>query len=153
MAGSMLVRAWRLPERLAEIVGGHHDQTDDRDAGLVGLADGLARYAVGLPVSPLELRGAAKHAGITAMQLRGLMYDLPQEDRTPRPRVTQPTPLSPRQTEVLRELARGGTYKQIGSTLHLSSSTVRAHLHNTYRTLGVGDRAQAVLTATDHGWI
>ena len=61
--------------------------------------------------------------------------------------------VSPREIEVLRGLSRGMVYKQIASQLGLSSSTVRSHLHNIYGKLGAGDRAQAVLIATEKGWI
>ena len=37
--------------------------------------------------------------------------------------------------------------------LDLSASTVRSHLHNVYGKLGALDRAQAVLMATEQGWI
>jgi DNA-binding NarL/FixJ family response regulator len=35
----------------------------------------------------------------------------------------------------------------------VSVSTVRTHLHNVYRKLGVPDRAQAVLRAAEKGWL
>jgi len=54
---------------------------------------------------------------------------------------------------VLRRLARGMVYKQIASELGLSPSTVRSHLHNVYSKVGARDRAQAVLIATERGWI
>ena len=52
-----------------------------------------------------------------------------------------------------RRLAKGMVYKQIASELGLSTSTVRTHLHNVYGKLGAMDRAQAVLIATERGWI
>ena len=58
-----------------------------------------------------------------------------------------------REVDVLRRLAKGMVYKQIASELGLSTSTVRTHLHNVYGKLGVMDRAQAVLIATERGWI
>ena len=64
-----------------------------------------------------------------------------------------PCPLSGRELDVLKKLAEGKVYKQIAVELTLSTSTVRTHLHNTYAKLGTGDRAQAVLLATDRGWI
>ena len=44
-------------------------------------------------------------------------------------------------------------YKQIAHELTLSTSTVRTHLHNIYGKLGAVDRAQAVLIATERGWL
>jgi DNA-binding NarL/FixJ family response regulator len=44
-------------------------------------------------------------------------------------------------------------YKQIALELCLSTSTVRTHLHNIYGKLGAVDRAQAVLLATERGWL
>ena len=62
-------------------------------------------------------------------------------------------PLSARELDVLKKLAGGQVYKQIAHELELSTSTVRTHLHNTYAKLGASDRAQAVLIATDRGWL
>ncbi len=54
---------------------------------------------------------------------------------------------------MLKRLAEGKVYKQIALELSLSTSTVRTHLHNTYGKLGAVDRAQAVLVATERGWL
>ena len=79
------------------------------------------------------------------------MYELPQP--TTSTRTLQPCPLSPREIEVLKRLADGEVYKQIGAALGLSASTVRSHLHRVYTRLGVTDRTQAVLLARKCGWI
>jgi DNA-binding NarL/FixJ family response regulator len=81
------------------------------------------------------------------------MYDLPLPSSGDRPRQIDPSPMSAREIDVLRRLARGMVYKQIASELNLSTSTVRTHLHNVYGKLGAMDRAQAVLIATERGWI
>jgi DNA-binding NarL/FixJ family response regulator len=57
------------------------------------------------------------------------------------------------QEKALRGLAEGKLYKQIAADLGLAESTVRSHLHNLYRKLDVSDRAQAVLLASQRGWI
>jgi DNA-binding NarL/FixJ family response regulator len=82
-----------------------------------------------------------------------VLYDLPLPAVAARPRQVDPCPMSRREVEVLRRLARGMVYKQIAGELGLSTSTVRTHLHNVYRKLGAMDRAQAVLIATERGWI
>ena len=53
----------------------------------------------------------------------------------------------------VRHLSEGMVYKQIATEMHLSVSTIRTHLHNVYGKIGAVDRAQAVLTARDRGWI
>ncbi len=82
-----------------------------------------------------------------------MLYDLPLPTAGERPRQIDPCPMSTREVEVLRRLAKGMVYKQIATELGLSTSTVRTHLHNVYGKLGVMDRAQAVLIATERGWI
>ena len=56
-------------------------------------------------------------------------------------------PLSPREREVLRELAEGCSYGEIGSKLFLSPETVRAHAHKAMTKLGARTRTQAVAVA------
>ena len=119
---------------------------------MVRLADMLAHYGHGQPVNPKELLSAAKAVGLTAEQLRAVMYELPQGTGAAK-RTVEPCPLSGREVEVLKRLAEGKVYKQIAHELSLSTSTVRTHLHNTYAKLGAVDRAQAVLIATERGWL
>jgi DNA-binding NarL/FixJ family response regulator len=95
----------------------------------------------------------ARIVGVTPAQLRTVMYDLPLSSTGARPRTIDPCPMSSRELEVVRRLAKGMVYKQIASDLGLSTSTIRTHLHNIYGKLGARDRAQAVLIATERGWI
>jgi RNA polymerase sigma factor (sigma-70 family) len=53
--------------------------------------------------------------------------------------------LTPRQQEILKLLARGFYYKEIGAALGISHATVRAHLHSVYQRLGVRSRARAAV--------
>jgi len=94
---------------------------------------------------------AARALEMTPENLRELMYDLPYSSNGKRH--VDPCPLSGRELDVLKKLASGKVYKQIALDLELSTSTVRTHLHNTYAKLGASDRAQAVLIATDRGWL
>lgn len=54
-------------------------------------------------------------------------------------------PLTPRQRDVLRQLVAGQANKEIARSLGMSEPTVKAHLVNIFRALGVRNRAQAVL--------
>ena len=99
-----------------------------------------------------ELLRAARNVGFGPSELRSVLYDLPYPSQE-RPRAVEPCPLSGRELEVLKRLAKGMVYKQIAHELSLSTSTVRTHLHNIYGKLGAVDRAQAVLHATERGWL
>ena len=63
--------------------------------------------------------------------------------------ITQAVSLTPRETEVLRLLARGCTYKQAADRLGLSQHTVQSHIKNAYRKLGVRCAAAAVMRAVE----
>lgn len=55
--------------------------------------------------------------------------------------------LSAREREVLRLLAEGGSYAEIGASLFLSPDTVRAHAQRAMTKLGARTRTQAVAVA------
>lgn len=55
--------------------------------------------------------------------------------------------LTPRELEVLQEVALGLSNKEIGEKLFISEKTVKNHLTNIYQKLGVTDRTQALLFA------
>jgi LuxR family maltose regulon positive regulatory protein len=58
-------------------------------------------------------------------------------------------PLTPREIEVLGHLAQGLTMEDIATALHLSVNTVKTHLKNIYRKLGVSGRSAAMRRARE----
>lgn len=151
LVGGVLVRRWGLPPRLATIVERHHADDAEGPAAIVRLGDMLGHHAHGHAVEPGSLLDAARAVSLGPEALRRLMYELPNAPAARR--ATEPSPLSDRETEIVRGLAEGKVYKAIAGDLGLSTSTVRTHLHNTYGKLGAVDRAQAVLIATERGWL
>ena len=153
LVGGVLARRWALPKSIASVIERHHAEESTGEAALVRLADMLAHYLLGGSITPAELLSVARTIGLTPSGLRKVMYELPLPASGERPRQVEPCPMSSREVDVLRRLARGMVYKQIASELGLSTSTIRTHLHNVYGKLGAMDRAQAVLIATERGWI
>jgi putative nucleotidyltransferase with HDIG domain len=153
LVGGVLARRWGLPKSIASAVERHHADDATGDAALIRIADMLAHYAEDGAVSPAEMLRVGRGLGIGPRQLRTVMFNLPNQGTAMRRRAVEACPLSEREMDVLRHLTEGKVYKQIAHELQLSTSTVRTHLHNVYRKLGVVDRAQAVLTATEKGWI
>ncbi len=152
LVGGVLARRWGLPVSVASVIERHHSAEATGEAAFVRLADMLAHYTQGAPVSPTEMLRTARTVGLGPEELRRVMYELPNSNNQ-RQRHVDPCPLSGRELGVLQRLAEGKVYKQIAHELSLSTSTVRTHLHNIYGKLGAVDRAQAVLIATERGWL
>jgi DNA-binding NarL/FixJ family response regulator len=62
-------------------------------------------------------------------------------------------PLSPREVEILDNIAQGMTNKQVAYALSISEQTVKNHMSSILRKLAVNDRTQAVVYAMKQGWI
>jgi putative nucleotidyltransferase with HDIG domain len=153
LVGGVLARRWSLPRSIASVIERHHADDATGETALVRLADMLAHYVLGGQISPSELLAVARTVELSPVNLRRVMYELPLPTSGERPRQVEPCPMSAREVDVLRWLAKGMVYKQIAAELGLSTSTIRTHLHNIYGKLGAMDRAQAVLMATERGWI
>lgn len=152
LVGGVLARRWNLPSRIAVAIERHHGEEVEGLAAMVATADMIAHYCQGEAISPERLRSGAERCGLSPEGLRDLLYELPLPTQDAS-RISEPCPLSSRELDVLRHLSEGMVYKQIASEMHLSVSTIRTHLHNVYGKIGAVDRAQAVLTARDRGWI
>ena len=151
--GGLLLRRWGLSEQLVNNVARHHNAEAEYDtATYVRLADMVAHHAQGHVIDRSKLLTLAHVCELPTAALREILFDLPHAGASTRRRAEQ-SPLSARQTDVLTQLAKGKHYKEIALELDVAVSTVRSHAHAMYMTLGVNDRAQAVLRATDMGWI
>ena len=59
------------------------------------------------------------------------------------------SPLSPREEEVLSEIARGASNKEIARVLDIAETTVKIHVQHILRKLGLSSRVQAAVYASD----
>ena len=67
--------------------------------------------------------------------------------------VSGASPLTVRETEVLRAARGGDTVADVAAVLHLSEGTVRNHLSSAIGKTGARNRAEAVKLAEDRGWL
>lgn len=123
----------------------------DDDQALRGLRAGAAGY-LGKEFEPgmlaRILRGVLD--GEAAVSRRLAMLVVESDRRAPRAGAgLRPvrSPLTDREWEVLDLLASGTSTEEIARGLVLSTETVRSHLKNLYRKLGVSSRSEAVAAA------
>jgi DNA-binding NarL/FixJ family response regulator len=83
-------------------------------------------------------------AGLVLGEFRRLS-EAPATADSQTPRLTE------RETEVLRLVAKGLSYRQIADRLYLSHRTVQNHVQNTLRKLQLHNRVQLVRYAIEHG--
>ena len=60
--------------------------------------------------------------------------------------------LTPRELDVLQQLAKGRSNQEIAAGLTMSEGTVKFHINHLLHKLGAADRTQAVLTALKRGF-
>ena len=95
-----------------------------------------------------ELRRAIKAAAAGQVQLAPqAAARLMREVRAPE----GPQPLTERETDVLKLLARGRANKEIAMDLVIGEKTVKTHVSNILLKLGVQSRTQAALYAAQNG--
>jgi len=98
-----------------------------KDAPAELLADGIRQVVAGKRVIDPDLVAAALETGAT--------------------------PLTPRETDVLREAENGASTEDIGSQLALAPATVRNYLSNAISKTGARNRIDAIRIARDAGWL
>ena len=133
----------------------HADQPDVKVVALTSfsdrqrVADVIAAGAIGYLLkdcAPDELLSAVRSAAAGHAPFDPRVAGALLPGRTPAPAEE----LSAREIEVLRLAAQGLANKQIGRKLGISESTVKVHLGNVFRRIGVADRTSAALWAREN---
>ena len=96
---------------------------------------------------------AAGDALLAPVLLKRLIEDLCRRPAPSQGRPSQLAELSDRELQVLTLVARGLANTDIARELFLGEATVKTHLANTLRKLGLRDRVQAVIAAYECGLI
>jgi DNA-binding NarL/FixJ family response regulator len=128
------------PELRVVVLTSFSDQARVRDA----LAAGAIGYVL-KDCRPDELLAAVRsaaqgHAPLDARVAGALL-----------PAASSPVDeLSERELQVLRLASQGLANKQIGRTLGIAERTVKVHLGNVFRRIGVSDRTSAAMWAREH---
>jgi DNA-binding NarL/FixJ family response regulator len=119
----------------------------DRERIISALDAGAVGYIL-KDAPPEEVLGAIRAAARGEAPLDPKAASAVLAERRP-PRTAER--ISEREREVLAMVAEGLPNKLIARRLEISEKTVKAHLTSVFRRIGVTDRTQAALWATQHG--
>ena len=125
---------------------------DDEEFIVQSLLAGACGYLM-KDIPPKDLVQAIQlaHAGVyqLAPEVAGKLIGALRHKQVPQPPVD--TPLTARELEVLKLIAKGGTNKDIAKALHVSEGTVKNHVSNILMRLELRDRTQAAIYAVENG--
>jgi DNA-binding NarL/FixJ family response regulator len=119
--------------------------TDDPAAVDASLARGAVAF-IHKTIDPGDLAAVIRQA------IAGNVF-FAVSNRSPAEAAHTELELTPRETEILRALVDGRSNKQIAGQFWLSEQTIKYHLTNIYRKLGVSSRGEAVRQAYEYGLI
>ena len=119
----------------------------ENDKIVAAVKAGAAGYLL-KDVHPQELAEAIRrvHGGEVSLH-PSVAATLMQEVAARAPRAGTPDALTPREIEVLQQLASGRSNKEIGLELGIAEKTVKTHVSNILQKLQLADRTQAALYA------
>ena len=108
-----------------------------KEAASTQLIDALRRVALGLLAVDPTLVAAAASRSMSRREARRELENL----------------LSPRETDVVRMVAKGLRNKEIADKLTITEGTVKSYLHSIYEKLGVKGRVELTLLAQEKGLV
>ncbi len=154
LVGGVLARRWGLPRTVAAVIERHHAEDCRRRVGDHPPGGHAGPLRPRRTDQPVGVAGGRPHGRASSRPSSGtVMYDLPLPTRAGG-RARSIRARCPRaRSRSCGGSRRGWSTSRSRRELGLSTSTVRTHLHNVYGKLGAMDRAQAVLIATERGWI
>ncbi len=94
---------------------------------------------------------------VVADEMTGKLVEVFRQSAAPAPPTAESAPqngvLSPRETDILRGIARGDSNKVIARDLGIAETTVKIHVQHILRKLGVSSRVQVAVIAVERGLI
>jgi two-component system, NarL family, response regulator DegU len=135
------------PELPIVILTMHGDDELRRDAVTAGASGFITKDVSMQEVVATVMQTAGGDVALSTELAAEILAEL--EEGADRP----PSPLTPREEEVLQLIADGCSTSEVASNLFISGKTVKNHLASIYEKLEARDRTQAVLSAVRIGII
>ena len=126
-----------------------HDLEEEVLAALAAGADAYCLKSSSADGIVAAVRGAADGGAYFDPKVARVVMRLVGTPRS----VAAPSPLTPRETEVLRMIADGKGNGEIADALHIGLGTVKGHVRDVLVKLAAADRTQAAVVALRRGII
>jgi two-component system, NarL family, response regulator DevR len=97
-----------------------------------------------------SIRAVHRGQAVLAPQVAGQVIE---QMRGPQTGDHQAAALNASQVAILRLISRGHSNREIAAEVHLSENTVKTHVQEIFRKLGVRNRVEAAILAGKSGWI
>jgi two-component system, NarL family, response regulator DevR len=97
-----------------------------------------------------NVRAVSRGQAVLAPEVAGGILDRVRERRSAE---AGPPALTQSQVAILGLMTRGFSNREIATEVHLSENTIKTHIQEIFRKLGVHNRVEAVMTATKHNWL
>jgi two-component system, NarL family, response regulator DevR len=97
-----------------------------------------------------NVRAVSRGQAVLAPEVAGGILDRVRERRSAE---AGPPGLTQSQVAILGLMTRGFSNREIATEVHLSENTIKTHIQEIFRKLGVHNRVEAVMTATKHNWL
>ena len=97
-----------------------------------------------------SIRAVSRGQAVLAPQVAGQIIDRVRKGGET---VERPAGLNASQLAILRLISRGHSNREIAADVHLSENTVKTHIQEIFRKLGVRNRVEAAILAGKSGWI
>ncbi len=141
---SLIATGRRLDPNLTAIVVSGNDDAELRNAAFDAGASAYVLKTAELEAVKTAINEAFEPK-IYLARWRELRNEDPAHEDLMFPRLTR------RELEILQLVSEGGSNRQVGQILWITDQTVKFHLANVYRKLGVGSRYDAVRWARENG--
>ncbi|GAA0230166.1 response regulator [Castellaniella daejeonensis] len=127
------------------------EDADDLGQALQAGASGYLLKNIDGDALVAAIRKAAAGGAAIAEEMTGKLIEQFRRRSDPMPGAGPRDRLTPREREIVQCLARGESNKLIARNLALSESTVKIHVQNILKKLGLSSRVQVAVYAVEHG--
>jgi DNA-binding NarL/FixJ family response regulator len=137
------------PQTQVVILTSDDDEAVLRSALHAGVTGYLSKHEASAQVIESVRSASRGEALIAPYMLARLLHGL----RRPEQPVKAPSPLTPKELQVLSQLAQGQDNERVARSLRMSPNTVRTHVQNILAKLQVHSKLEAVSLAVRRGWV